>query len=149
MLESLRAPALDLRHSVVLVRVRGKARARSAVELLVVCMLHLIWTCILDQHFIRRSLSGDLSCNAITLSMADVVYPSLYDYHLPESLASACELGHGLHYLREFDSNDEFLTSEVLRHNFDLSTDDYTNGPTVSTVILTIVCSLIRLKFTP
>ena len=22
-----------------------------------VCMLHLIWTCILDQHFIRRSLS--------------------------------------------------------------------------------------------
>ena len=60
--------------------------------------------------------------------MADVAYPSPYDYHLPESLASACELGHDLHYLREFDSNDEFLTSEVLRHNFDLSTDDYTNG---------------------
>ena len=65
----------------------------------------------------------------MTLSMADVAYPSPYDYHLPESLASACELGHDLHYLREFGPNGEFLTSEVLRHNFDsLSTDNYTNG---------------------
>ena len=55
-----------------------------------VCMLHLIWTCILDQHFIRRSLSGDLSCNAMTLSMADVAHPSPYDYHLPVTrIASA------------------------------------------------------------
>ena len=46
-----------------------------------VCMLHLIWTCILDQHFIRSSLSGDLSCNAMTLFMADVTHPSPYDYH--------------------------------------------------------------------
>ena len=30
--------------------------------------------------------------------------------------------------LREFSPNNGFLTSEVLRHNFDLSTDDYTNG---------------------
>ena len=50
-----------------------------------------------------------------------------YDYHLPESLASACELGHDLHYLREFSSNDEFLTSDVLRHNFDVSVDDYSS----------------------
>ena len=69
-----------------------------------------------------------LSCNAMASSMADVAYPSPYAYHLPESLASACELGHDPHYLREFDSNDEFLTSEILRHKFDLSTDDYTNG---------------------
>ena len=91
-------------------------------------MLHLIWACVLDQHYIRCSLFGKHECNAMTLSMADVAYPSPYDYHLPESLAAACELGLDLHYLREFSPNDEFLTSEVLRHNFDLSTDDYANG---------------------
>ena len=60
--------------------------------------------------------------------MADVAYPSPCGYHLPELLAAACELGLDLHYLRDFRPNDEFPTSEVLRHNFDLSTDDYTNG---------------------
>ena len=70
-----------------------------------VCMLHLIWTCVIDQHYIRCSLSGDASCNAMTISMADVAYPSPYDYHLPESLAAACELGHDLHYLAGFDPN--------------------------------------------
>ena len=93
-----------------------------------VCMLHLIWARALDQHYIRCSLSGKLNCNAMTLSMADVAYPSPCDYHLPESLAAACELGHDRHYLREFSPNDEFLTSGVLRHNFDLSADDYSNG---------------------
>ena len=93
-----------------------------------VCMLHLTWTCVLDQHYIRCSLSGNLECNAMTLSMADVAYPSPYGYHLPESLAVACELGHDLHYLREFSPNDEFLTSGVLRHNFDLSANDYSSG---------------------
>ena len=91
-------------------------------------MLNLIWPCVIDQHFIRCSLSGGLSCNAMALSMADAVYPSPYDYHLPESLAPACGLSHDLHYLREFHPNDEFLTGEVLRHNFDLPTDDYTHG---------------------
>ena len=33
-----------------------------------VCMLHLIWTCVLDQHFVRCALSGDLECDAMTLS---------------------------------------------------------------------------------
>ena len=93
-----------------------------------VCMLHLIWTCVIDQHYIRCSLSGDVSCNAMTISMADVAYPSPYDYHLPESLAAACELGHDLHYLAEFDPNTEFLTSKVLRHNLDLSGNDYSSG---------------------
>ena len=60
--------------------------------------------------------------------MADFAYPSPYDYHLPESLASACELCHDLHYLQEFNPNDEFLTSEVLRHNFDLSVGDCSSG---------------------
>ena len=81
----------------------------------------------------------------MTLSMADVAFPSPYDYHLPESLAAACELGHDLHYLREFSSNDEFLTSGVLRHNFDVSVGDYSNG---EPAILTIARSLTRLKFT-
>ena len=89
-----------------------------------VCMLHLIWTCVLDQHYIRCSLSGD----AMTISMAGVAYPPPYDYHLPESLAAACELGHDLHYLKEFDSNAEFLTSKVLRHNLDSSGNDYSSG---------------------
>ena len=93
-----------------------------------VCMLHLIWTCVIDQHYIRCSLSGDASCNAMTISMADVAYPSPYDYHLPESLAAACELGHDLHYLAGFDPNTEFLTSKVLRHNLDLSGNDYSSG---------------------
>ena len=93
-----------------------------------VCMLHLIWTCVLDQHNIRCSLSGDVSCNAMTISMTDVVYPSPYDYHLPESLAAACELGHDFHYLTEFDPNTEFLTRKVLRHNLDLSGNDYSSG---------------------
>ena len=44
-----------------------------------VCMLHLIWTCVLDQHYIRCSLSGKRECNAMALSMADVAYPSPYD----------------------------------------------------------------------
>ena len=33
-----------------------------------VCMLHLIWTCVLDQHFVRCALSGDLECDAMILS---------------------------------------------------------------------------------
>jgi len=95
-----------------------------------VCMLHLIYTCVLDQHFIGCSLSGSPECNAMAISMADVPNPSPYDDHLPESLAPACELGHDhhLHYLREFNPNDEFLTSDVLRHNFDTSVDDYFSG---------------------
>ena len=91
-------------------------------------MLHLIWTCVLDQHYIRSSLSGHLECNAMTMPLADVAYPSPYDYHLPESLAAACELGHDLHYLREFSPDDNFLTKDVFRHNFDLSADDYASG---------------------
>ena len=59
-----------------------------------VCMMHLIYTCVLDQHFIRCALSGNPECNAMTIAMSDVPNPPLYDYHLPESLASACELGH-------------------------------------------------------
>ena len=95
-----------------------------------VCMLHLIYTCVLDQHFIGCSLSGNPECNAMAISMADVPNPSPYDDHLPESLAPACELGHDhhLHYLREFNPNDEFLTSDVLRHNFDMSVGDSFSG---------------------
>ena len=93
-----------------------------------VFMLHLIWTCALNQHYIRCSPSGNLECNAMTLSIADVAYPSPYDSHLPESPAAACELGHDLHYLREFSPDDGFLTNEVLRHKFDLSVDDYASG---------------------
>ena len=93
-----------------------------------VCMMHLIWTCALDQHYVRSSLSGSLQCNAMTMSLADVANPSPYDYHLPESLAAACELGHDLHYLREFSPEDGFLPKEVLRHKLDLSADDYASG---------------------
>ena len=93
-----------------------------------VCMMHLIYTCVLDQHFIRCALSGNPECNAMTISMAGVPNPSPYDYHLPEFLASACKLGHNLHYLREFNPSDEFLTSEARRRNFDLSVDDYSDG---------------------
>ena len=64
----------------------------------------------------------------MTISIADVAYPSPYDYHLPESLAAACELGHDLHYLAGFDPNTEFLTSTVFRHDLDLSGNDYSSG---------------------
>ena len=60
--------------------------------------------------------------------MADVAYLSPCEYNLPESLASACGLGHDLHYLREFGPNDEFPASGALRHNFDLSVGDYSSG---------------------
>ena len=40
-----------------------------------VCMMHLIYTCVSEQHFIRRALSGDPKCNAIPASMAGVSYP--------------------------------------------------------------------------
>jgi hypothetical protein len=64
----------------------------------------------------------------MTMPIDDVPYPSPYDYHLPESLATACELGHDLHYLKEFDPHNAFLTEQVLRHNFYLRVDPYSNG---------------------
>ena len=39
-----------------------------------VCMLHLIWTCDLDQHYIRCSLSGEHECNAMTLYLKLVLF---------------------------------------------------------------------------
>ena len=62
----------------------------------------------------------------MTTVLDDVPCPSPYAYHLPESLAAACELGHDLHYLTGFSPNDDFLKSNVFR--FDLETDDYVNG---------------------
>ena len=85
-------------------------------------------SCIVDQHYICCALSGDKPLQAMTMPIDDVPYPSPYDYHLPESLATAFGLCHDLHYLKEFDPHDAFLTEQVLRHNFYLRVDPYSNG---------------------
>ena len=36
-----------------------------------VCMLHLTWTCVVDQHYIRSVPSGDKSLQAMTTSIQD------------------------------------------------------------------------------
>ena len=92
------------------------------------CMLHLFWTCVVDQHYTRSALAGDKSLQAMTMSIQDDLYPSSFDYHLPDSLATACELGHDLHYLKELDPNDVFITEQVLRRNFDPRIDPYSDG---------------------
>ena len=64
----------------------------------------------------------------MAMSVQDVPFPSPFDYNLPESLATACELGHNLHYLKEFDPSNVFITEQVLRHNFDPRIDPYSEG---------------------
>ena len=59
----------------------------------------------------------------MAMSIQDVPYPSPLDYHLPESLAAACELGHDLRYLMDLNPNDVFITEQVLRHSLDPRTD--------------------------
>ena len=93
-----------------------------------VCMLHLIWTCVVDQHYIRSALAGGKSLQAMPMPIQGVLYPPPFDYHLPESLATACQLGHDLHYLKEFDPSNVFITEQVLRHNFDPRIDPYSDG---------------------
>ena len=91
-------------------------------------MLHLIRTCVVDQHYIRSALAGDKSLQTMAMSAQDVLYPPPFDYHLPESLATACQLGHALHYPKEFDPSNLFITEQVLCHNFDPRIDPYSDG---------------------
>ena len=88
----------------------------------------MIWSCVIDQHYIRCALAGDTSLQAMAMSIQDALYPSAFDYHLPESLAAACELSHDLYHLKEFDPDNVFTTEHVLRHNFGPRIDPYSDG---------------------
>ena len=78
-----------------------------------VYLMHLIYACVLEQYFTRYALSDKPHCGTIwdtmTMLIQDVSHSSPFNYRLPESLATACEINHDLRYLKEFDPNDVFL----------------------------------------
>ena len=93
-----------------------------------VYLMHLIYTCVLEQHFICCAISGEPECETLTILIQDISHPSPFSYYLPESLATACGLSHNLRHLKQFDPNDVFLNEYALRHIIDFRTESYSGG---------------------